>query len=92
MLLRFWPILLPLIAYFLWISYCRRKAQRSGKPVPAFRDGPWVLAVASSLALAILGLLYLGLSSEPNDGVFIPAHMEDGKLIPAQVIPASPAE
>lgn len=92
MFLRFWPILLPLVVYILWIAYCRRKARRMGHPVPAFRDGPWVWAVTASLLLAIGGFLWLGFTPDTQDGTYIPAHREDGRLVPARVVPHETAD
>lgn len=34
------------------------------------------------LALAIAGLLYLGIFVETHTGTYVPPHMEDGKLVP----------
>lgn len=87
---RFWPVTLPLIIYVLWMIYRQRKAKKLGHPVPALKDGPWVWAVAASILLAIGGFLALGLTAEQTDGTYIPAHMENGELIPARVVPDTP--
>lgn len=84
-LLRFWPVLLPLLFYAFWMLHCQRKAEKTGQPVPAFKDGPWVLAVTATMILAIIGFVLLRTSSEALDGTYIPAHMENGKLVPAEI-------
>jgi len=86
LLLRFWPVLIPLIAYWLWLTYVGRKATIEGKPVLRFRDGPWYWVVLSSLLIGLLCFLFL--AEEATDGVkgdYIPPHMENGTLVPGRV-------
>lgn len=86
-LFRFWPVLLPLAVYVLWILYRQHRAKKTGAPVPGFKDGPWVWVVLSCMVLAIIGFILLGLSHQPSEGEYIPAHMENGQMVPAKVIP-----
>lgn len=84
---RFWPVLLPLALYLAWLAYARRKAGKKGEDKPGFFEGPWLWPTMASLVLFICAFLWLGLTQEPVDGLYVPAHMQDGKLVPAQTIP-----
>jgi hypothetical protein len=81
-ILRFWPVLIPLIVYWLWIRNVRRKALAAGKSAPLFREGPWYWAVLASLLTAALCFVLLGLSEKPVKGDYVPPHLENGKIIP----------
>lgn len=80
---RFWPVLLPILAYFIWLALARRKAFAAGNPKPGVLDGPWAGMLTLSLAMMIACFLLLGFSSDPVKGHYVPAHMENGKLVPA---------
>jgi len=84
-ILRFWPVLIPLLVYVLWMINVRSRARKAGEPLPHFRDGPWFWAVVASLCLGIAIFLFLGLSHESNKGEYLPPHMENGKIVPGQV-------
>lgn len=61
-----WPALLPLAFYALWLAVRRRRARARGDAqLPGWRDGPLFLVVCASLAVGIVGLLWLGLSAPP---------------------------
>jgi|CXWL01.1.fsa_nt_gi hypothetical protein len=61
-LLRFYPVLLPLLLYWVWLFIVRRRARKKGEPLPRFRDGPLFWLIISSLAVAILCFMALSLS------------------------------
>lgn len=86
-LFRFWPALIPLLAYWLWMMNTRRKARKAGEPEPRFADGPWYWAVLASLVTGAFCLLYLGATTEGETGDYIPPHVEDGVLVPGRVAP-----
>lgn len=86
-ILRFWPVLIPLVVYVLWIMRVRRRAAANGEPVPRFRDGPWYWAVLASLGVALLCFLWIGASQEAGRGSYVPPHMENGVLMPGKIIP-----
>lgn len=88
LLLKLWPVLIPVVLYLAWHAYAKAKAKREGKTPPTLREGPWIWIIASMLAIAVILLLSLGLSTKPsNDGTYVPAHLEDGKLIPGKMEP-----
>ncbi len=86
-LFRFWPVLLPLLVYGVWMMYVRRSALKRGDPAPHFREGPWFWAVVTSLVLGIVILLATGLSHGENKGDYVPPHMENGEIVPGRVQP-----
>ena len=87
LLFRFWPVLIPLIVYWLWYRTHVAKAIKDGKPAPRFRDGPWYWLVLSTLLAAVGCFIWWGASTEQVQGRYIPAHMENGTLIPGHVEP-----
>ena len=84
-LLRFWPVLVPIMVYWLWLYKVGKKATIEGRPVLRFRDGPWYWAVLASLLTGIGCLLVLGVSVESHTGDYVPPHMQGGKLVPGHV-------
>ena len=86
-LLRFWPALLPLIVYWLWWKKAHARALKEGKPTPLFREGPWYWAVLSSLLIAAFCFVILGLLPAAEKGVYVPPHVENGKVISGHTEP-----
>ncbi len=84
-LLRFWPVLLPIITYFLWMFFVRSKARKASEPVPHFREGPVFWTLIATLAIAVLMFVILGFLNEEIKGVYVPSHVENGKVIPSQI-------
>lgn len=85
-LFRFWPVLIPLIAYAIWMASVRGRARKAGEPLPHFfRDGPWFWALVASFALAMAMFLFFGLSHESVKGDYVPPHMEDGRIVPGRI-------
>lgn len=82
---RFWPILLPLVLYIVWMLSERRKAAKRGEELPGLADGPWIWAVAASMLMAMGAFIWLGMSSEPETGTYIPPRLENGKVIPSHL-------
>jgi hypothetical protein len=86
LLFRFWPVFIPLVAYWLWWRFVGSKATIEGKPAMRFRDGPWYWAVLSSLLLAVVCFIFLGGEAvQGTTGDYIPPHMENGQVVPGQV-------
>lgn len=84
---RFWIALIPILLYFAWLAYARRKARKNGDVLPGIGDGPWVTTVMISLGLVMVSFVILGLSSDPIEGEYIPTHLENGEVVPAEVKP-----
>ena len=86
LLLRLWPALLPILMYVWWHHQRKKAHQSEGKEPPAFFDGPWMRAFATALAIAALMLIFWRLlETDYKDGAYEPAHMENGKLVPARI-------
>jgi len=85
LLIRFWPVLLPLILYGLWQFSRRRKAHKAGEEKPRWRDGPWFWAVLATLGLAIGCLMFWGFQNEEIKGTYIPPQLINGKIVPGHV-------
>lgn len=82
---RFFPVLLPLLIYLLWLYIIRKRAHKAGEPLPRFQDGPLFWVVMASLGIALLCFVALGISSSGHKGSYQPAHMEGDKIIPPEV-------
>lgn len=86
-LIRFWPVLIPVLLCLLWILHKRRKAVRAGEVMPRFSEGPWYWVAIASIVIAVVCFMVLGLSNTPVTGTYEPAHVEGGKIIPGSVAP-----
>ncbi len=77
--------LLPFVIYALYLFATRKTV--------GTRDD-WTLKVVGWLALAgavlivVVLLLFIHFDTSPPGGVYVPAHMENGVLIPGQFVPA----
>lgn len=84
-LLRFWPVLIPLLIYIVWMFSVRRRAKKMGEKPPHFRDGPLFWVVVSSLLIAVVMFVWIGLSHPQNRGDYVPPHMENGRIVPGAI-------
>jgi hypothetical protein len=75
--------LLPFIAFGLWLRF--------GQPDPtapkSWRDAPlfWLFVVA--LVLAIAGVFAMADFSGGREGVYVPPHEENGRVVPGHFAP-----
>lgn len=82
LLIRLWPVFVPLLIYVAWMFYRRRIARKQDAEIPGWKDGPWLWAVIATFVLAVGGFLFLGLSAPSNrDTTYEPIRFQDGKLI-----------
>lgn len=84
-LFRFWPVIVPLLLYMLWMRRVRHLARKAGEEPPHFRDGPLYWLAASMLAVAALCFFALGVAMEERTGTYVPPRVEDGKMIPGHI-------
>lgn len=75
------PLLLPTILYMGW-----RFALGRGINLPAM----WIWLTAAGLVLAALTVVLVSVDfGEPRDGVYVPPHLSDGRIVPGHVAPAT---
>lgn len=72
--------LTPFVAYALYLAALRRWPFA----VEHWSRGALSLLVMAGLTVAIAGTLFLGLRAERHLGAYVPAHMENGKLVPGR--------
>ncbi len=82
------PAMIPALIYLGYLQVERRRAARNGadEPLPWWAETPW-------LALAVAGVLLAGTvlsvivvnSGDAINGVYVPAHMDNGTLVPGHV-------
>ena len=75
------PLLLPTAVYLIWL----RAAGTDGG-----NERTWLWLGVAGVALAALVVGVLTLSGGGVDGVYVPPHMEDGRLVPGRIVPAGP--
>jgi ABC-type uncharacterized transport system YnjBCD permease subunit len=76
------PLLLPTVLYLLWLRFAAVDGHE--------REVPWLWLGAAGVALAAVVLVGLALSSGSKDGVYVPPHVENGRVVPGHTIPANP--
>ena len=81
LLIRFWPVFIPVIIYLLWQLLRRRKAKQQEEAIPRWLEGPWAYAVATSLLIGIGCFLWFGLMQEHRTGSYQPTYYKGGQLI-----------
>jgi hypothetical protein len=75
------PLLTPLVIYTVWLQL---DARRTGTAMPGWEDGHWFWAALAGVALAAASLAWLGNSGNVGQGSYVPAHVEDGKVVPGE--------
>ena len=82
LLLKFWPILVPFIIYFIWKVFFRKMRIKKGKPLPKWEGKFFTWAILSSFFIAVLLLATMVLFTEKNTGDFAPAEYKTPHLAP----------
>ena len=85
-LLRFWPVLIPLLLYGIW--RLRRKRTEEENPLSDSEAQLWAWTLVVSLVIAILSIGVVMFTTESNrDSEYQPALYKDGKLVPGEMVP-----
>ncbi|MBM3503081.1 MAG: hypothetical protein FJX65_04330 [Alphaproteobacteria bacterium] len=75
--LPFVPVLLPFLAYAVWVFIGRKKENG-----PSWHDAPWVTLSMIALALLIASLVATIFFEGSKPGTpYEPARMEDGRVV-----------
>lgn len=83
------PLVLPTLVYFgyAWLERRRQQAEAAGELAPWWTTAPWPWLIGSGLALTAVVLATLALTGgSPVGGTYVPAHLEDGRLVPGRVV------
>lgn len=85
-LIRLLILLLPILLYLGWRMLSHRRAIARGAPGLDLTEGPWGWLLAGGFVLVVLSFFVWAFTSgdEPG-GVYVPAHYEDGQLIPGHI-------
>jgi hypothetical protein len=85
----FFDLLLFLLPFALYAAYLRL---RQHDEEAGSKQHPWTALFISGLLLVVASFVFWGLFENANQrGVYLPPHLEDGRLIPGRVIPESEA-
>lgn len=81
--------LIPFALYFVWRAVLERKEAATGG---RFNERPWQMLIVAGGVLAIGGLIaFAVIGSGRGDSVYIPAYVEDGRVVPGRFVPADEA-
>lgn len=80
---------LPFVIYFVYRALLARMRQEARG---TFRAWPLQVLLIAGGSLTLLGLVVFALNSgEGGDTVYIPAHLENGEVVPGRFVPADEA-
>ena len=79
--------LLPFVAYGLWLLVTRRSlggvAEWEVRTIS-------LLSLAGAVLMIASVLIFIQFDRDPPGGTYVPAHMEDGKIVPGRIVPPPP--
>jgi hypothetical protein len=85
LLVRFWPVWIPLLVWLIWYFGWGRKKQKA-KGLAAWEQRLWLWATLLSLGLLAACIILLGVSEPAVEGTYVPAHVHDGELVPGHIV------
>lgn len=84
----FFDALLFLLPFALYLAYLRLRQDEEMSSA----QHPWTTLFISGLVLVAASFVFWGLFENRNQrGVYIPPHLEDGRLVPGRVVPEAEA-
>ncbi len=88
MLIKFWPVLIPVALFILWRIFTHKK-RKAGEELPHWDEKLLLWSLVTSLLIAIISLSIYVYSADTNiNSQYIPPHYKDGKIIPGRMIPS----
>ncbi len=79
-------VLIFLLPFALYAVYAKLVLRRRVLDIETWRAAPMVTLVAIGFALVAASLFALALTSGSDpEGRYVPAHMEDGELVPGRI-------
>lgn len=79
-------VLAPTVIYVLYLVAARKVQMSRSETAATFRRMPWPWLLGAGIALMAASLVVLSLTSgEAPRGTYVPPHLKDGKVVPAQV-------
>ena len=81
------PLLLPTALYLVWITTLRRPQQNGSALRTAL---PWMWLAGAGIALLAIVLFVVTVHfGAPQEGVNVPAHLQNGHIVPGHIEPKS---
>jgi len=75
---KLWFSFIPLVVYLIWVNIGEDKEH-------ATKQKAKKLAIGLALGIVICATIYIGITTEENDGVYTPAKFENGVLIDGKI-------
>jgi hypothetical protein len=80
-------VLLFLLPFAIYALYLRFRPESDNEPALSH---PWAMLVIAGLLLVSASFVFWGVFENANQrGVYVPPHLEGGRLVPGRVIPES---
>lgn len=80
---------LPFVLYAAYVYLTRRTLPEGG----VYAGAPWMSLAATGVVLAIVSFLAIAVFSGGDpDSVYVPARLEDGKIVPGRLVPRESVE
>lgn len=83
-----WPLFLVALPFLLYWSYLTFAARMRAEHGGSWNEAPLIWLLGAGVALMLLGLFVFGDKQGSSPGsVYIPAHEENGVVIPGKILP-----
>lgn len=76
------PLIAPVLIYGIWSAIDRRNRGLVG--LPGWEEGRWFWAAMSGFGLVVVILIATMILNHSNDGTYVPARLEDGRVVPGE--------
>jgi Family of unknown function (DUF6111) len=81
------PLLLPTALYLVWVTTLRRPQQNG---VALWTALPWMWLAGAGIALLAIVLFVVTVHfGAPQEGVYVPPHLQNGHIVPGHIEPKS---